>query len=103
MRSLAKGFIGWQIGLSPEETQAINPKPMRRPRAERLGPPAGPSESSPTRVSPKPAPPSAKLGQTRSHPFVDEAEVHIATSEPWLSADDISTHLGVTEDTVYDA
>ena len=22
-------------------------------------------------------------------------------SEPWLSADDISTHLGVTKDTVY--
>lgn len=25
MRSLAKGFIGWQLGLSPEETLAMNP------------------------------------------------------------------------------
>jgi len=32
---------------------------------------------------------------------VAEAEVPIAMSEPWLSADDISAHLGVTKDTVY--
>lgn len=49
----------------------------------------------------KPAPPrlsSAKLGHTG---IVAEAEVAIVMSEPWLSADDISTHLGVTKDTVY--
>jgi excisionase family DNA binding protein len=41
---------------------------------------------------------SAKLGHTGA---VAEAEVPIAMSEPWLSADDISTHLGVTKDTIY--
>lgn len=52
-------------------------------------------------ISRKPASSSAKLGQTRSNPVADEAEVGIAMSEPWLSADDISAHLGVTKDTVY--
>ncbi|GAS95709.1 putative uncharacterized protein [Mycolicibacterium canariasense] len=28
IRSLAKGFIGWQLGLSPEETKVINTQPL---------------------------------------------------------------------------
>jgi hypothetical protein len=28
MRSLAKGFIGWQVGLSPDETKMINPQSL---------------------------------------------------------------------------
>lgn len=28
LRALAKGFIGWQVGLSPEETRLINPQSL---------------------------------------------------------------------------
>lgn len=52
-------------------------------------------------IASKPASSSAKLGQTRSYQVLTEAEVSIAMSEPWLSADDISAHLGVTKDTIY--
>jgi excisionase family DNA binding protein len=41
---------------------------------------------------------SAKPGHIRD---LSDAEVRNDMSEPWLSADDISGHLGVTKDTVY--
>ena len=45
---------------------------------------------------------SSKLGKTRPDPgFRFDAEVRNFMPEPWLSADDISAHLGVTKDTVY--
>lgn len=55
----------------------------------------------PSQFADKPAPPwlnSAKPGHIRA---LSDAEVRIVMSEPWLSADDISAHLGVTKDTVY--
>lgn len=61
----------------------------------------GPVSSAHSRFAQKPAPSrlnSAKPGHIR---VLVDAEVCIAMSEPWLSADDISAHLGVTKDTVY--
>lgn len=48
----------------------------------------------------KPARISTRLGHTQQQP-VRQLEGPVAMSEPWLSADDIAAHLGVTKDTVY--
>ncbi len=49
---------------------------------------------------PKPGYPSTTLGHTRLKPVRRGKGRHVV-SEPWLSAEDIATHLGVTKDTVY--
>lgn len=49
---------------------------------------------------PKPGSPSTTLGHTRLKP-VRRGKGRRVVSEPWLSAEDIAAHLGVTKDTVY--
>ena len=44
--------------------------------------------------------PPTRLGQTRSNRAA-HGEGGAAMSEPWLSAEEIAAHLGVTKDTVY--
>jgi excisionase family DNA binding protein len=41
------------------------------------------------------------LGRPRLYRVSPKRRFCVAMSEPWLSADDISAHLGVTKDTVY--
>lgn len=43
---------------------------------------------------------AASLGHTRSNRVLN-GEGGTKVSEPWLSAEEIATHLGVTKDTVY--
>lgn len=43
---------------------------------------------------------TASLGHTRSNRVLN-GEGGTKMSEPWLSAEEIATHLGVTKDTVY--
>lgn len=41
------------------------------------------------------------LVQTRSNRVCTRGGLHRRMSEPWLSAEEIAAHLGVTKDTVY--
>jgi excisionase family DNA binding protein len=102
-------------------TRTATPPPRSRPTPTR---PSGPGSSATTcprfhrapptlepelaRARPavllnrlKPASGSIRVGHTRSKRVRRSGRVDIAVSEPWVSAEVIATHLGVTKDTVY--